>query len=231
MSGFLGLKSGGGGDTVPVVSFDFSTVESDLIASPGDFEVLNTDKADSIDIDGTALNINCSSTSSNFAGVATAPAVGYVIERDPIYATVFDALVQGNPDQQYEALGIAFAVDTGTIGANYVQVSVRGDLATYLTYLGSGNSSFGSGVTPTDKHWLRIVAAPGFEAMTVFAQPWTSGSQPPTTGWGTGYRWSSTAAFMKSSSIRALCWAGPHNTQDNFEASFEYARIRGGIKV
>lgn len=231
MSGFLGLQSGGGGDKVPVVNFDFSTVVSDLIASPGDFEVINSGNADTMDIDGTSLNIDCSGTSSFFAGTGTAPGAGHIIERDPVYATVFDALVQGNGDQQYEACGIAFAVDTGTIGANYVQVSVRGDLSTYLTYLGASAASFGSGVSPTAKHWLRIVASPGFQAMTVFAQPWTSGSEPPTTGWGTGYRWESALAFMKASAVRAICWAGPNNTQDNFSASFEYARVRGGIQL
>ena len=231
MSGFLGLQSGGGGDTVPVVNFDFSTVVSDLIASPGDFEVINSGNADAMDIDGTSLNIDCSGTSSFFASTGTAPGAGHIIERDPIYATVFDALVQGNGDQQYEACGIAFAVDTGTVGANYVQVSVRGDLATYLTYLGGSSASFGSGVSPAAKHWLRIVASPGFQAMTVFAQPWTSGSEPPTTGWGAGYRWESASAFMKASAVRAICWAGPHNTQNNFSASFEYARVRGGIQL
>ena len=226
-----GGSGGGGGTSVPTVEYDFQTDIANVISSPGDFEVVNSGLADSISISGGHLTIDCSGTSSEFASSGNAPGVGHVIERDPVYATVFDALVQGNGDQQYEACGIAFAVDTGTISTNYVQISVRGDLSSYLTYLGSFGVSFGTGVVATDKHWLRIVAGPGFEAMTVHAQPWTGGLTPPSTGWGAGYRHASSLAFMKAASLRAICWAGPHNTQDNFSAQFSYARVRGGIKV
>lgn len=219
MSGNRPAPSSGGGAQWPFtpLSLDFSA-----------FTTLNSGAADVMEVDGNGdYHIECDATSTNFAGNNNAP-LGYAkIDSDISNEQPFtiSARIKSNGDAGFEACGLILLVDNDSYGSSFVQVSTRGDIATFLGYAPGLLGPWGSGSVPTNWQWVRIWISPATGEMALYGNT-STGADEPTSGW---QRYSANFAIPAwlTGDIRVGFFAGPHNTSDNFEAWCSDIIVRG----